>query len=208
MSIAEKLTTVAENTPKVFEAGQRAERERFWDNCLKYVSAWTYRFAGYGWNDETFQPTKDIVVTGSANGMFRETAIVDLAKCLADNNVVLDLSGATNTNYLFGYSSDIKHISMKISEPNEVSGVTFTSSSFQSATKITTLSITGILATNGLDLHWSTKLEKESILGILDILQDKTSVGGTWTVTLGPENLAKLTDAEKAVATQKGWTLV
>ncbi len=47
------------------------------------------------------------------------------------------------------------------------------------------------------------------------IIQNATSLGGTiiaeagsvWTVTLGTTNLAKLTDAEKAIATQKGWTL-
>ena len=207
MSIAEKLTTVAENIPKVYEAGQRAERERFWDNYLR-TSYWVYKFAGHGWNDDTFQPTKDIVISGSANGLFRETGIGNLAKCLADNNVILDVSGATNATYLFGFSNVVTHISMKISEPNEVSNITFVSSSFQSCTNLTTLSITGILATNGLDLHWSTKLDKESMVNIFNILQDKTAEGGTWTVTLGSTNLAKLTDAEKAIATQKGWSLV
>ena len=31
MSIAEKLTTVAENVPKVYEAGKKAEYDAFWD---------------------------------------------------------------------------------------------------------------------------------------------------------------------------------
>lgn len=207
MSVAEKLTTVAENMPKVLESGKRAERYLFWD---KYLSApyWAYKFAGQGWLNSTFQPTRDIVVSGSANGLFRETGISNLTKCLADNNVILDVSGVTNAGYLFGFSSSIIHISMKISEPNEVSSIAFVGTSFQSCTNLTTLSITGMLGTNGLDLHWSTNLEKESLVGIIDILQDKTSEGGTWTVTFGSTNLAKLSDAEKAAATQKGWTLV
>ena len=31
--------------------------------------------------------------------------------------------------------------------------------------------------------------------------------GVTQTLTLGTDNLAKLTDTEKAIATEKGWTL-
>lgn len=208
MSVAEKLTTVAENMPKVYEAGQMAERERFW---YEYTTIspdyWVYRFAGHGWNSSTFKPTKDLIVKGTANGLFRETGIVNLTKCLADNNVILDISGVTNTSYLFGFATKTTNISMKISEPNEVSSIAFVSTSFQSCTALTTLYITGILGTNGLDLHWSTKLDKESLVGIINILQDKSAEAGTWTVTFGSTNLAKLTDTEKAAATQKGWTL-
>ena len=31
MSIAEKLTKVAENVPKVYEAGKKDEHDKFWD---------------------------------------------------------------------------------------------------------------------------------------------------------------------------------
>lgn len=49
------------------------------------------------------------------------------------------------------------------------------------------------------------KLTHDSLMSILNCLEAKTA--GTWTVTLGATNLAKLTDAEKAIATEKGWTL-
>lgn len=209
MSIAEKLTTVAENIPKVYEAGQRAEHERFWDNYLRYGSYWVYRFAGWGWDDNTFQPTKDIVVTGNATGLFRETAIVDLAKCLTDNKVILDVSGVTNASYLFGFSN-IVNISMKISEPNEDSSIAFVSTSFQSCTKLTTLSITGTLATNGLDLHWSTDLDHESLLNIIECLKDYSAdtSGTDWYITIGNDNIAKLTEAEIQIAKNKGWDVI
>ena len=32
MSIAEKLTTIAENEQKVYDAGQKSEYDRFWDS--------------------------------------------------------------------------------------------------------------------------------------------------------------------------------
>lgn len=43
--------------------------------------------------------------------------------------------------------------------------------------------------------------------GILGALYDYSGVTTTHTLTLGTTNLAKLTDAEKAIATEKGWTL-
>jgi hypothetical protein len=229
MSISEKLTTVAENMPKVFEAGQKSEYDSFWDafQAKGTLTYYTHAFAGAGWRDGTFKPKYDIKPKGSARGMFRQTRITNLKGCLESAGVAFDLSGSTNvielygycdflttvpktdissagsnTTYLFQSDSKLQTIEeLKISET-----VTFVSSSFNGCTSLTRLIMTGTLATNGLDLHWSTKLDHESLLSIINALQNKTS--GTWTVTLGSENLAKLTDAEKATATQKGWTLV
>lgn len=63
---------------------------------------------------------------------------------------------------------------------------------------------------NGLNLSISTQLDYYSLFGVLDVLTDKTTdtSGTSWVVTLGATNLAKLTDEAKAIATQKGWTLV
>jgi hypothetical protein len=228
MSVAEKLSTVAENVPKVFEAGKDAEHKAFWD---KYLSSpyWVYRFAGEGWNDATFRPNQDIVVSGNATGMFRATNIKNLKQCLESRGVVLDLSQVTNANTLFGYTTALTTLpKLDFSSLNTESPYIFfedkaletieeikvsenyvpVNSHFTRCTALTHMIMTGTLANNGLNLLWSTKLDRESLLSIIGILQDKTSVGGTWTVTLGPENLAKLTDAEKAVATQKGWSLV
>ena len=228
MSIAEKLTTVAENVSKVYEAGKKSERNSFWDAYLK-SSYCVYKFAGNGWTDKIFNPNADIKASGSAESMFRQTKIVDLKGRLEACGVSLDLSKANNANYLFGYADALETVpkidissvganttylfrndaklttieELKISET-----VTFVSNSFNGCTALTRLIMVGTLGTNGLDLHWSTQLDKESLLSIVNVLQDKTSAGGTWTVTLGTENLAKLTDAEKAIATQKGWTLV
>jgi hypothetical protein len=57
-----------------------------------------------------------------------------------------------------------------------------------------------------LTLTNSVLLQKEAILGILYNLKDLTSSSAK-TLTLGATNLAKLTDEEKAIATNKNWTL-
>ena len=50
----------------------------------------------------------------------------------------------------------------------------------------------------------SNKLTHDSIMVIINGLQTVTT---TQTLTLGSTNLAKLTDEEKKIATDKGWTL-
>ena len=69
--------------------------------------------------------------------------------------------------------------------------------------------IGGTININGFDFHWSTKLSHDSLMSIINALQDKTTdtSGTSWVVTLGTENLAKLSDSQKAIATQKGWSL-
>ena len=55
-----------------------------------------------------------------------------------------------------------------------------------------------------LNMSSCTKLTRDSIMVIINGLQTVTS---SQTLTLGTENLAKLTEADKKIATDKGWTL-
>lgn len=54
------------------------------------------------------------------------------------------------------------------------------------------------------DLSSSTKFERENLVTVLNNLATVTT---TQTLTLGEVNLAKLTDEDKKIATDKGWTL-
>jgi hypothetical protein len=76
---------------------------------------------------------------------------------------------------------------------------------FSNCPALTTLIIEGTIGQNGFDVSSCTKLSHDSLMSIINAL--KSGVSGL-TVTLGSANLAKLTDAEKAIATQKGWTLL
>ena len=51
----------------------------------------------------------------------------------------------------------------------------------------------------------STKFTREALLEIIGNLKAQTS--GSKKLTMGATNLAKLTDADKKIATDKGWTL-
>ena len=58
---------------------------------------------------------------------------------------------------------------------------------------------------DNLQLDKCPKLTKESLLNVFNDAADVTA--SPKTLTLGADNLAKLTDEEKAIATNKGWTL-
>ena len=55
-----------------------------------------------------------------------------------------------------------------------------------------------------LDISASTQFEEADLVEIISNLNTVTT---TKTLTMGATNLAKLTDAEKKVATDKGWIL-
>lgn len=111
MSIAKKLTTIAENVPKVFEAGKKAEYDAFWDVYQQNGERQDYQcaFAGKGWNEHTFKPKYDIKPT-SAYGMFNyinnTSANIDLVKIEEECGIKFDFSNCTNFQYAF-YSSGV-----------------------------------------------------------------------------------------------------
>ena len=80
---------------------------------------------------------------------------------------------------------------------------------FDSCSALTNLTVTGTItvnATNALKLSDSSKLTVESLLNVLNALKDNTG-GTTYNIQLGSTNLKKLTDEQKAIATNKNYTL-
>lgn len=85
----------------------------------------------------------------------------------------------------------------------DMSKVTNTSNMFANCTNLTNLQAPRNINTN-MDLGYRTLLTHDSLMSVINNLMPQTS---TKTLTLGATNLAKLTDEEKAIATNKGWTL-
>lgn len=76
---------------------------------------------------------------------------------------------------------------------------------FNSCTELENL-VFGKQAMGNWDFSNNTKLTKDSLLSILNGLKN-CGDDENYTLTLGTINLAKLSDDEKAIATDKGWTL-
>ena len=118
---------------------------------------------------------------------------------------VIDISQATNLAYTFygGYFANVALRLKRIEKLICSETTTFTTTTFQHATKLEYIGFEGVIASS-INLS-SCPLVPESIRLAINCLKDLT--GTTLTLTLGTDNLNKLSDAEKAIATERGWTL-
>ena len=219
------LDGMAEAVPKVYDKGKQAEYDEFWDtyqqngNRTEYSNA----FAGVGWNNETFKPKYDLKPT-NAYMMFRHTEIDEIYDTLDELGITLDTSNLTNAQYIF-CTSRTKRIGVVDLSKATVTNYTFYGSAFETIEKLIfsentviapsiftntsnlkNLTVEGVIA-GSLDIGASKVLTVASLNSIITHLKDFSGTTTSRTLTLGEANLAKLADTEKAIATQKGWTL-
>ena len=109
----------------------------------------------------------------------------------------LDTSNVTDMSSMFGNCYNLQ----TIVEMDSNSATTL-SSMFNKCYLLGEINLKNIKLT--LNLSNSTMLSKEELIKIINNL---ATVSSTQTLTLGSTNLAKLTDDEKAIATNKGWSL-
>lgn len=110
---------------------------------------------------------------------------------------LLDTINVTNMSSMFNFCSSLTSIPLL-----DTSGVTDMQGMFANCRNIKSILMTNIGA--DLDIHYSTQFEREDLLVILNNLKTVTT---TKTLKMGATNLAKLTDEDKLIATNKGWTL-
>ena len=109
-----------------------------------------------------------------------------------------------DTSKVTGMSFTFNGCSRLVSIPQfDISNVEYTSSMLSGCSNLETIHMININA--DLNISSSTKFTREALLEIIGNLKSQTS--GNKTLTMGSTNLAKLTDEDKAIATNKGWTL-
>ena len=109
-----------------------------------------------------------------------------------------DTSNVTDMGYMFYNCSSLTAVPQF-----DTSNVTSMNNMFSSCYSLKAIHMININAS--LYISASTKFTREALLEIIGNLKAQTS--GTKTLTMGATNLAKLTDEDKAIATNKGWTL-
>lgn len=113
MSIAEKLTTIAENEQKVFDAGKKAEYDAFWDSAQENGNRtdYDYMFAGGAWTVDNFRPKYDIIVKNASHNMFcANPAITDLVAMLDSAGITLDVSLSRRVDFMFAYCANLERV--------------------------------------------------------------------------------------------------
>ena len=113
---------------------------------------------------------------------------------------LLNTSKATNMSNMFGNCAKLTEIPALDASKCTVTG--HLDYMFSGCKSLKTIHMTGIKL--NLDISSSTKFEKADLLEIINNLETVTI---TRKLKMGATNLAKLTDEEKAIATNKGWTL-
>lgn len=215
---------------KYIEQGRQEEWSEFWDTYQANGTLTSYNQAFYGerWSETTFKPKYSIIPTSAAE-MFRGSLLnIDLSSLCSELNINIDFSKCINATYLFygsrlirlpeinltstnniatrefGEMRSLKTIDKLIikSDGSQVFGNTFTNDD-----KLENLTIEGTIGQNGFNVQWCP-LTHESLISIINALQDKTGVSGSWTITIGDDNRNKLTSDELAIAQNKNWTVV
>lgn len=216
------------NIDKYIEQGRQAEWSEFWDafqengNRTNYF----YGFYGEGWTNKNFKPKYDIICA-KATSFFAGSKIEGSLKEILDKQgVILDVSNAQNlatafqgssftelpeliTSRMPGYSYTFDSMpnleSLKL-----VSNIGFSSTNgtFHNCVSLRNLELVGSISSPDLNVQWSP-LTHDSLINILNNLVDKSAdTSRSWTVTLGADNIAKLTPEELKIAENKGWVVV
>lgn len=142
MSIAEKLTTIAENQEKVFEAGKKAEYDRFWDEFQDYGNRtqYSYAFCYGGWNDETYNPKYTIRPT-SCNNLFASSSAI------TDTKVAIDLThpGGNQKFGLFKGAAKLTTIRKLIVNESTIFTTSAGQNSFSGCSKLENITFEGTI---------------------------------------------------------------
>ena len=198
----------------------------FWDEFQKNGTRHNYQYAfcGDGWNDETFEPKYDMILGVGYTGsfMFRECYVSDMKSQLEQLGVILDtskgshfvqafqlantkslptidFSSALTTSYCFNQCRVESIDKLIFSESTYIDATMF-----NGASEITNVIFDGVVCGN-LNMQWSTKLTHDSLMSIINALKDYSGTDTWKTITLGADNLAKLTTAELDIMQQKQW---
>lgn len=203
--------------------------DAFWDVYQNNGERRDHRFAfaGIGWTADTFKPKYDIVI-GNGQYMFRYSKInADLVEILENQGVILTTSAITNTdrtfadcqfthigvldfsnvtsiNTTFANSSNLETIDKIILKDD---GSNTFSSVFTNLTALKNITFEGVIGKNGISFQWSNSLTHESLVSIINALQDKSgdTSGTVWKVTVGSTNYKKLTTEDLQNIQAKGW---
>ena len=180
-----------------FEAGKIAERDAFWGNYQQNGArtSWAHAFYGKGWTDENYAPQYPIRTSGAFTQMYAYSSITD---------TLVPLSFGLHASTQVFRDSAIKNIpSLTVA-----SGQTF-SNWFANCYDLENVTFVDCEIEQNISFSNSKKLTHDCLVHILSKLADKSSdtSGTQFVCTLGTDNLNKLTNEEKAIATGKGWGL-
>lgn len=189
------------------------------DNTLKKLLDGTksadYLFYNYkGTNVNDLIQYNDTENVTSMDSMFGQCSNITTIPLLNTSNV-------ENINYVFQYCSNLVNIplfdtnkveymnyafqyctALKVIPALRINNLKSAYNPFRDCKNLEEIHIIGLNLS--FNISYSTKFTREALV---EILNNLATVNSTQTLTMGATNLARLTDEDKLIATNKGWTL-
>ncbi|MBQ7097008.1 MAG: hypothetical protein IJN96_02945 [Clostridia bacterium] len=184
------LDDMATEIPEVYEAGKDAQYNEFWDGFQQKGLRNDYAYACRYWDFEYIRPRHKVVPTagGMAQIFLRCSNLKKVESKYFDFSKLPTPTGASTGNYYtFQFCSnleEIEDIKMRgeyysgtfhsceklhtIARLKILETTAFSANPFFNCYELANITIDGIIGTNGFDVHWSTKLSRNSILSILE----------------------------------------
>lgn len=196
--IAEKLASIAANSPRVYEAGERSGvqvgTDEMWDNIQNYGNRTNLR---YFLADTAFThiDPKYFIKATNAEGIFGGSVVETV------NWEKFDLSSVASLYNAFGFCSNLRSIDTELGL--SVYTATLLNSvfrnctslvrvkkitaypaavwkdSFTNCTELVEIIFAGTIGANGLDVHWSKDLNKPSLTSIINAYATDISLSVT-----------------------------
>ena len=207
-----------------YAEGAQTEYDRFWNEFQDYGERTDYTYAFRYWGGDYIRPKYKVQnITGQAAVMFQHAKVKKLEAAH------FDLTGAdklTDTVYgMFNGCRQLEEIEdlnipatnytgtwfncvslKKIAVVRCMAGKAF-SSAFGNCEALEDVTFTGVMSTNGLNLQYSTKLNRASIESVINVLSTSTS-GRTVTLSKTAVNNAfEDSEWEALIATRSNWTI-
>ena len=137
----------------------------------------------------------DVTALTSASEMFANACVTNVT--LKFSEKITSLS----STFTKGQARNVAgmHITLLVPNPNCTWSSTF---DYHNVSRLILLEGTRI--GKPINLRWAINLPHDDLIGVINCLEPVTTAT---TLTIGSTNLAKLTEDEKKIATDKGWTL-
>lgn len=222
MSIADKLTQIAENMQAVYEAGKAAGGGGSGEDLLVYATRIANLF-----ENAVFPEGYEITIT-APNALTGATIGYMFTKATGIRKITLNIpAGTYSSAHSFAYQTEVEEITfpdgIRFNNWNnfassvktlksifgriDVSGSTNNAGSLSGCSALEDVSFMPNTIYKAFHIGHSSKLTDASIQSIIDGLADVTG-GDTQKLQLHSTVGAKLTEEQKASATAKNWTLV
>lgn len=207
--------------------GRQAQYDEFWDSATNNNTRTSYRyaFAGTSWNDATFKPPYQLKPIIAERMFANYSQITKLYKSQADfsqaTNMVcafgfyseleyieeINVTSATDVSQMFRYASSLKTIDKLILKSVENGGTTFDNQAFYRCPDLANINvIEGCMDGTTISFADSSKLSSASVDNIIGALKQLETGATAKTLTLHED--VTVSNEQKALITQKGWSLV